>query len=182
MSNIEFGLWKTIMRMPTIVVCGVVGICLWGGSSLLAQAPAPTGGQGVGPARRPATTGGTNRALRGNSGPSRLSPSFGGSSVASGIGLSGGRGTTYRQPRRNSTPVLSPYLNMDPTFASSFEGQYLTKILPQQDFNRTQQQTQRAFDSVQGEIGQQQMDLQSGLSTTGHTTSFMNLGRYYSAH
>jgi hypothetical protein len=68
---------------------------------------------------------------------------------------------------------------MDPAFNASFEGQYLTNILPQQEFNRTQQQTQQAFNRVQGEIGQQQLDIQSGLSTTGHKTTFMNLGSYY---
>lgn len=147
-------------------------------SSLLfetsANAQAPAGGGG---ARRPAAA---RRPQRQTGGPSRTSPSMG-SSVSGGIGLpSAGRAAAARQPRRNSTPVLSPYLNLDPTFASSFEGQYLTKILPQQEFNRTQQQTQRAFDTVQTEVGQQQADLASGLGATGHKTSFRNLGQYYS--
>lgn len=160
------------MPMKKLLTSSLIVASLFVEASAFAQAPAGGGGT-----RRPAAA---RRPQRQTGGPSRPSPSLG-SSVSGGIGLpSAARAGAARQPRRNSTPVLSPYLNLDPTFASSFEGQYLTKILPQQEFNRTQVQTQRAFDTVQGEVGQQQADLASGLGSTGHRTSFRNLGQYYS--
>lgn len=169
------------MRMQTVIFSGVAGIALLSASTLNAQAPA-TGTPGAAMPQRPATFGGAaaGRRPQSSSGPSRYAPSLGGT-ASGGIGLSGvGRsGSPRRQPRRSSTPVLSPYLNLDADFNASVEGQYLMRTLPQEDYNRTQQQTQRAFNNVQGEIGQQQLQIQSGLNTTGHSTTFMNLGRYF---
>jgi hypothetical protein len=167
------------MRKTLLATCAVAGIGLLAGSTVEAQAPA--GGQSAGATNRSARSGAaTKRRPQGNAGPSRISPSLG-SSVSGGIGLSGGgaSGKARRQPKRNSTPVLSPYLNLDAGFANSFESRLLTNVLPQQEFSRTQRQTQRAFDTVQGEIGQQQLEIQTGLSTTGHKTAFMSLGQYY---
>lgn len=164
------------MRFNAIVMCGAVVFGSMIGSTAMAQSPGGT------QPRRPTTVrSGINRPRQSNPAPSRTSPSFGGT-ASGGIGLSGtGRGgAPQRQLRRNQTPVISPFLNLDSNFVASDAGQYFTKTLPQEEYNRTQQQTQRAFNSVQGEIGQQQIDIQSGLNTTGHATSFMNLGRYYS--
>jgi hypothetical protein len=85
-----------------------------------------------------------------------------------------------RQLRRNNTPSLSPYLNLLPEAAGTIEGQYLLRTVPQQEFTRSQEQTQRALGGLQSEINTQQRQITSGLSTTGHRTSFMNLGSFYS--
>jgi hypothetical protein len=84
-----------------------------------------------------------------------------------------------RQLRRNQSPTLSPYLNLVPDTVNTFEGQYLLRAVPQQEFTRQQEQTQRALDNIQGQVNTQRMQITSGLSTTGHSTSFMNLGSFY---
>lgn len=111
--------------------------------------------------------------------PNRYSPS-GGGAAAGGISAPSGRsGTPRRQLRRNRTPVISPYLNLDPSYVASDAGQFFSRVLPQQEFNRTQQQTQQAISSLQNEISEQDLEIQTGLSTTGHKTSFMNYGSYF---
>jgi len=84
-----------------------------------------------------------------------------------------------RQLRRNNTPSLSPYLNLLPEAAGTIEGQYLLRTVPQQEFTRAQEQTQQALGGLQSEINTQQRQITTGLSTTGHRTSFMNLGSFY---
>ncbi|MSR57892.1 MAG: hypothetical protein EXS05_09480 [Planctomycetaceae bacterium] len=115
--------------------------------------------------------------------PRRFSPSYGGSVGSAGGGITGGRlsGAPRRQVRRNSSPVLSPYLNLDPTFQQSEAGQYLMRVLPQQEYSRTTGQTQQGLQSLQGAIGQTDQEIKSGLGTTGHATSFGNTSGYYPA-
>ncbi|MFN0053572.1 MAG: hypothetical protein ACKV0T_15440 [Planctomycetales bacterium] len=84
-----------------------------------------------------------------------------------------------RQLRRNQSPTLSPYLNLVPGFIGSPEGQFLMRTLPQEEQTRTQRQTQRALQGIQGEIDQQERQIQTGIKSTGHGTSFMNTGNYF---
>jgi hypothetical protein len=98
-------------------------------------------------------------------------------------GMSGGlqRPTPSRRKlRRNSSPVLSPALNMLPGASTSFEGQFLLRQLPQEKLNRSVDQTTRTFDSIQNRINQQESKISSGLGKTGHASKFMNHGGYYS--
>lgn len=107
--------------------------------------------------------------------PRRFSPSYGGSVGSGGPGPSGGR----RKPTRNNSAVISPYLNLDPSFVNSEAGQFLTRTLPQMELTRNQGQTQQGFQNLQGEISQVETDYKSGLGTTGHTTVFGNTAGYY---
>jgi len=82
--------------------------------------------------------------------------------------------------QRNTTPILSSWTNL--LFADSpgsIEQQYFNRTLPQEDLIRTQGQTRRAMRGLQREINQQQVQIQSGLNTTGRRTTFMNRGSYY---
>jgi len=82
--------------------------------------------------------------------------------------------------RRNTTPTVSPWINLLPEEAGTLEQQYFNRYLPQDSLIRTQDQTRRALRSVHREIRQQQVQIQSGLSpTTGRRTSFMNQGPYF---
>lgn len=81
---------------------------------------------------------------------------------------------------RNTTPILSPWTNLLFTDSpGSIEQQYFNRTLPQEDVVRTQRQTRQAMRGLQREINQQQVQIQSGLNTTGRRTTFMNRGSYY---
>lgn len=84
-----------------------------------------------------------------------------------------------RRMQRNNSPTLSPYLNLLPETAGTLEGQYLLRTIPQQEMTRSQDQTQQALQGLQGQLNKQQVQINTGLSTTGHSTSFMNLGGFY---
>jgi len=84
-----------------------------------------------------------------------------------------------RRLQRSNSPTLSPYLNLLPETAGTIEGQYLLRTIPQQEMTRQQNQTQQALQGLQGELNKQQVQINTGLSTTGHRTSFMNLGGFY---
>jgi hypothetical protein len=150
----------------------------YGTSAGTGMTPMSRRGAGTSKAANPyGSSTGTNSATI-PAGPSRYSPSSGGTATSSSVGFSGSTGTR-RQLKRNSTPTLSPYLNLDAGFVDSDAGQYFGRVLPQQQFNSTTQQTQRAIEGVGGALGVQQAEIQSGLGTTGHTTSFNNLGSYF---
>lgn len=134
------------------------------------------GGMGMGGMRRRSAPKPTTRPP---AAPNRYSPSGGGAAAGGISGPSGRSGTPRRQLRRNRTPVISPYLNLDPSYVASDAGQFFSRVLPQQEFNRTQQQTQQAISSLQTEISEQDLEIKTGLSTTGHKTSFMNYGSYF---
>lgn len=190
------------MRNATLAIVLVTGWSLAAASESSAQAPARSGkysgaygaagagggglgsmggmnmgtGMGMPAARSPFQSG---KSTKGTRAPSVSGPaSFGGTSSGPlNLPSRGGR----RQLRRNSSPAISPYLNLDPTFVNSDAGQYFMRTVPQMDANRAQAQTQKGFQGVQSEIGAQQDEFMSGLTTTGHTTSFKNLGRYFPA-
>lgn len=96
--------------------------------------------------------------------------------------MPGGGGTSRprRKLKRNSSPVLSPALNLLPQVQTTFEGQFLMRQLPQEQFNRSVVQNAKAFGSLQNRINQQESEIKSGLGKTGHSSRFMNYGGYYS--
>jgi hypothetical protein len=81
---------------------------------------------------------------------------------------------------RNSSPVLSPALNLLPGASTTFEGQFLMRQLPQEKLNRSVDQANRQFDNLQNKINQQESEIKSGLGKTGHSSRFFNYGGYYS--
>jgi len=97
-------------------------------------------------------------------------------------GMGGGRNTQRpkRKLQRNKSPVLSPALNMLPGASQTFEGQFLMRALPQEQFNRSVAQTAKNFDSLQNKMNQQETQIKSGIGKTGHSSRFMNYGSYYS--
>ncbi|HEY2252947.1 MAG TPA: hypothetical protein VGH74_17870 [Planctomycetaceae bacterium] len=93
-----------------------------------------------------------------------------------------GGGATSRPRRklhRNANPALSPALNLVPGVSSSFEGQFLLRQIPQEQFLRANAQTNRNFDRLENQLGEQQRQIQTGIGKTGHTVSYLNYGRYY---
>jgi hypothetical protein len=100
-------------------------------------------------------------------------------------GMGGVGGGTARRPqrklKRNSSPVLSPALNMVPGVATSFEGQFLMRTLPQEQVNRNTSQFGKQIESLQNKTMQQDAEIKSGIGKTGHSSRFMNYGNYYSS-
>jgi len=84
-----------------------------------------------------------------------------------------------RKLRRNASPALSPALNLVPGVAGSFEGQFLLRQLPQEHFYRANAQATKNFDRIEGQLGEQQREIETGIGKTGHTVSYLNYGRYY---
>ena len=94
-----------------------------------------------------------------------------------------GRPNPMQRPKRklhkNRSPVLSPSLNLLPETSTTFEGQFLMRQLPQEQIYKNADDTRKASERLQGEIDQQENQIRSGLSKTGHRTQFMNYGGYY---
>ena len=63
---------------------------------------------------------------------------------------------------------------MLPQVTTTFEGQFLMRQLPQEQFNRSVVQTAKNFDSLQNKVNQQETQIKSGLGKTGHASRFMN--------
>jgi hypothetical protein len=104
-----------------------------------------------------------------------------------GMGGGGMGGGNMRRPthkrktlRKNSSPVLSPALNMIPGASTTFEGQFLMRTLPNEKLNRSVDQNTKMFDNVQNQINKQESEIKSGIGKTGHSSRFMNYGGYYS--
>jgi len=99
-------------------------------------------------------------------------------------GMGGMGGAQMRRPqrklKRHQAPVLSPALNMVPGVATSFEGQFLMRALPQEQLNRNTYQFGRQIESLQNKTMQQDAEIKSGIGKTGHSSRFMNYGNYYS--
>jgi hypothetical protein len=102
-------------------------------------------------------------------------------------GMGGAGGAAARRPtharkklRRNSSPVLSPAINLLPGTSTSFEGQFLMRALPQEKLNRSVDQNTKMFDNIQNRMNQQESEIKSGIGKTGHSSRFMNYGGYYS--
>jgi len=99
-----------------------------------------------------------------------------------GMGMAGGGAQRRHKPKlkRNSSPVLSPALNLLPQTQTTFEGQFLMRQLPQEKLNRSVDQTAKNFDTLQNKLDQQESQIKSGIGKTGHSSRFMNYGGYYS--
>jgi hypothetical protein len=99
-------------------------------------------------------------------------------------GMGGMGGAQMKRPqrklKRNSSPVLSPALNMVPGVATSFEGQFLMRTLPQEQINRNTSQFSKQIQGLQNKTMQQDAEIKSGIGKTGHSSRFMNYGSYYS--
>src|SRR5262245_5236025 len=88
------------------------------------------------------------------------------------------RPTHKRKLHKNSSPVLSPALNLLPGASTTFEGQFLMRQLPQEKLNRSVDQNAKNFDNLQNKINQQDAEIKSGIGKTGHASRFMNYGKY----
>jgi hypothetical protein len=100
-----------------------------------------------------------------------------------GVPASPGTSRASQRPRRklrgSTAPVLSPALNLLPEVATSFGGQYLMRQLPQEHFLKADSQANRNLENLQNQISEQDVEIKTGLSKTGHTAAFLNYGRYY---
>lgn len=85
-----------------------------------------------------------------------------------------------RKLKKSRAPVLSPSLNLLPEIATSFEGQFLMRQLPQEQALKSYQQTGKTLDKLQQEITDKDNDIKTGIKSTGHRTQFMSYGSYYS--
>jgi len=102
------------------------------------------------------------------------------SGVPSMGGMGGNMGRPKRKLHKSKAPVLSPALNLLPGASQSFEGQFLMRQLPQEQALKSFQQTGKALDTLQQEITQNDNQIKTGIRATGHRTSFMSYGNYYS--
>jgi|SRR5262245_46550950 len=85
-----------------------------------------------------------------------------------------------RKLKRNSSPVLSPALNLVPGVVTSFEGQFLMRTLPQEQVYKNTSQFTKQIEGLQNKTMQQDAEIKSGIGKTGHSSRFMNYGNYYS--
>jgi hypothetical protein len=99
-----------------------------------------------------------------------------------GAGGMGGAQTARprRKLKRNQSPVLSPALNLVPGVATSFEGQFLMRTLPQEQVNRNTAQFQKQIQGLQDKTTEQEVEIRTGVGKTGHPARFLNYGNYYS--
>jgi hypothetical protein len=88
-------------------------------------------------------------------------------------------GAQRNRPRRNSTPALSPYLNLVPGVPNSFGGQFLLRTIPQQEFERANRDLGRRLDTLQNDVRGAEERIYSGLGMSGKRVSFFNYGSYY---
>jgi hypothetical protein len=95
-----------------------------------------------------------------------------------GIGQTGSR--PRRRLARNTAPALSPALNLVPGANTSFEGQFLLRQLPQEEFNRATTSFGRQIEGLQNKIRQNEVEIKTGIGKTGHSATFLNYGNYYS--
>lgn len=97
------------------------------------------------------------------------------------VGGTGGAGQARprRRLHRNSSPALSPALNLVPGVSTSFGGQFLLRQVPQEQFLKSNAQTTRNFEKLENQIGQQEQQIRSGMGKTGHSVSYLNYGSYY---
>ena len=69
---------------------------------------------------------------------------------------------------------------MVPGVATSFEGQFLMRTVPQEKVNRFTAQTDRQLQGLQNQVTQAETEIRTGVDkTTGHSSSFMNYKGYY---
>ena len=96
-------------------------------------------------------------------------------------GMGGGAGRPKRKLHKPRAPALSPALNLLPESATTFEGQFLLRQLPQEQALREYQRTGKALDKLQEEVTDNDNKIKSGVrGGTGHRVKFMSYGGYYS--
>ena len=95
-------------------------------------------------------------------------------------GIGGQSSRPRRKLKRNQSPALSPALNMVPGVATSFEGQFLLRTLPHEQSIRSTAQFNRQIQGLQNQATEQEAEIKSGISKTGHSSRFMYYGSYYS--
>jgi hypothetical protein len=99
---------------------------------------------------------------------------------APGIGIGQTGSAPRRRLTRNSAPTLSPALNLVPGVSTSFEGQFLLRQIPQEEFNKTRAEFGRQIVGLQNRIQQNEVEIKTGIGKSGHSTRFLNYGSYYS--
>jgi len=88
--------------------------------------------------------------------------------------------SNLRTPARR--PTVSPYLNLLGGNGRSTAFNYFRSVRPENEFRAADQGLNRSVQRLQGQITEQQRLLQnqaSGLTSSGHRTSFLNLGTYF---
>jgi hypothetical protein len=107
-----------------------------------------------------------------------------GSAFAQMGGMGGMGGMQMQRPKRRlhkaRAPALSPNLNMVEGVPTSFEGQFLLRTQPQELALRQYGLIEKSLDKLQTEVTDTDNRVKSGIKGTGHKTSFMNYGGYYS--
>jgi hypothetical protein len=84
--------------------------------------------------------------------------------------------------RAYDRPAISPYLNLLDR-NRSFEENYFLRVRPQLEFQRADAQLRQGLGTVNRRLDEQQRQMQStksALGPSGHTTSFLSYGSYYS--
>jgi hypothetical protein len=94
--------------------------------------------------------------------------------------MMGTQGRPKRRLKKSAAPVLSPAMNLIPGFSQSFEGQFLLRQVPMEQINKNTAQFSRNIERLQGQVNQQETQIATGVGKTGHTSSYMNYGGYYS--
>jgi hypothetical protein len=88
-------------------------------------------------------------------------------------------GPPRRKLKKNSSPALSPALNLVPGAVTSFEGQFLLRTIPQERTNNFISQTNNQMQGLQNGLKQAETEIRTGTGKTGHSSSFMNYKGYY---
>jgi hypothetical protein len=83
--------------------------------------------------------------------------------------------------RYRPRPTTSPYLSLlQNGFRGSAAFQYYRRILPEQEFRRNEWRQSQSLDELRRRVDRQENELiQRRMGTTGHATSFLNLGGYF---
>jgi hypothetical protein len=81
-------------------------------------------------------------------------------------------------------PKTSPYLNLlNRNSGNSFAFDYLQRTKPEVELRKAASTSSQNLNRLQGQVNKQFRELKqsgsSGLEGTGHTTGFMNHGRYF---
>lgn len=78
-------------------------------------------------------------------------------------------------------PATSPYLNLLRGNGRSFAFNYFQRVRPEQEFRQNSFQLNQSLDQLQQRVSTQQRQQRegSGLTQTGHTATFQNLGGYF---
>ena len=88
--------------------------------------------------------------------------------------------SNLRTPSRR--PAVSPYLNLLGGNGRSTAFNYFRSVRPENEFRSSYQSLDQSVGGLQRQVNEQQrliQDQASGLTPTGHQTSFLNLGSYF---